>query len=251
MVFNRLIPSLLLKDGRLVKGVRYRDLRDAGNPMTTARAHNAQGADELILVDIEASRRQAPPDLETIRAVARECFMPLTVGGGIASREIAKACMDNGADKLLLTTVAYDRPELIDELAHIYGNQSVVLGVDVVDTPTGWKLYDHRHTAPVIGRSWLDWAREGIQRGVGEIRLVAVSKEGTRSGMDLALFGVLAAEVTVPIILEGGGGSLADLDEVMRAGCTSVAVGTLLVFSDNNLMKVKRYLANAGHRMRI
>lgn len=177
--------------------------------------------------------------------------MPLTVGGGIKSAETAKACMDNGADKLLVTTAAYDTPELINELAHIYGNQAVVLGVDIVNTLDGWRLYDHRRTAPLNDLHWLSWIKVGVERGVGEIRLMAVSREGTRTGMDLELFGSLAREVNVPIILEGGAGSLEHLDEAMRAGCSAVAVGTLLVFSDNNLMKVKRYLANAGHRMRI
>lgn len=251
MIFNRLIPSLLLKGGRLVKGVRYSDLRDAGSPVTTVRAHNAQGADELMLLDIEASRNKTLPDLATIRAVAQECFMPLTVGGGIIDKSVAKACMESGADKLLLTTAVYDRPELIDELAGIYGNQSIVLGVDIVETPEGWKLYDHRRMAPINDRHWFDWIKENIARGVGELRLMAVSREGTRTGMDCELFQTIVHDVNVPIILEGGAGTLEHLHQAMTAGCRAVAVGTLLVFSDNNLIKVKRYLANAGHAMRL
>lgn len=251
MIFNRLIPSLLLKGGRLVKGVRYHDHRDAGNPVTTARAHNAQGADELVLIDIEASRLGRPPDLQTVVQVAAECLMPLTVGGGIGSVETAKACMDNGADKLLITTAAYERPEIIAELAHVYGNQSVVVGIDVVETRDGWRLYDHRVSAPVNRRDWIDWAKRCVTLGAGEMRLMAVSREGMRGGMDVELFRELIREINVPVILEGGAGTLEHLDDAMKAGCTSVAVGTLLVFSDNNLMKVKRHLVNNGHRMRI
>lgn len=251
MVFNRLIPSLLLQAGRLRKGVRYRNHRDAGNPVTTARAHNAQGADELILLDIEASRSNRPPDFQTVSEVAKECSMPLTVGGGVSNREIAKQCMDNGADKLLVTTGAYDDPGLIGSLADIYGNQAIVLGADVVDTRDGWRLFDHRRNAPLQTPDPLDWIRENVQRGAGEIRLMAVSREGTRTGMHTELFRWVASAVNVPIVLEGGAGSLADLDEAMKHGCTAVAVGSLLVFSDNNLFKVKRYLANAGHRMRV
>ncbi len=251
MIRNRLIPSLLLMNGRLVKGIRYHGHRDAGNPVTTVRAHNAQGADELLLIDIHASCTGAEPDADTIRKVSRECSVPLTVGGGIKSAAIAKVCMDNGADKVLITSSTYDRPELINELVDVYGNQAVVLGLDIVETDDGWKLYDHRCNAPINAESWLAWTKASVARGAGEIRLMAVSREGMRNGLDLDLYRALAREVRVPIILEGGSGTLEHLDEAMKAGCTSIAVGTMLVFSDNNLVKVKRYLANAGHRMRI
>ena len=143
MLTRRFMPSLLLKKGRLVKGSRYRDHRDAGQPETIARAHNAQGADEMMLLDIEASPEGRGPDLDAIAKVAYECFMPLTVGGGIRSVEIARACMERGADKVILTMTALESPELITDLAHLLGDQAVVAGVDVIRVGGQWRLYDH------------------------------------------------------------------------------------------------------------
>lgn len=251
MLTQRLIPSLLLKERRLVKGVTYGAWRDAGNPATTARVHSAQGADELLLMDIEASRLGRGPDLETIALVARECSMPLTVGGGITSVEVGRACMAHGADKLCVTSVALDRPEILTELAHLFGRQAIVLGLDVLRRGQDRFVYDHRSGKSVPGRDWRAWLKEGVARGAGEVRLMAVDREGTRAGMDSELLAEAAGLVDVPIILEGGAGALGDLDRAMKAGADAVAVGTLLVFSDNNLSKVKRFLRGAGHAMRI
>lgn len=250
MLTRRLIPSLLLKGGRLVKGTRYRDHRDAGNPNTTARAHNAQGADELILLDIDASREGRGPDLEAIRTVARECYMPLTFGGGIRSVEDARACMDAGADKLCLTTTALDDPDLITRLARVFGSQAVVLGVDVTGDATHPILFDHRTRMTVPDMDPIEWMRRGVDLGAGEIRLMAVDREGTREGMDTALLKLVRGAVSVPVIAEGGAGDLDHLAAAMTAGADGIAVGTMLVFSDNNLVKIKRYLAAAGHDMR-
>lgn len=251
MLTQRLIPSLLLKERRLVKGVTYGNWRDAGNPATTARVHSAQGADELLLMDIEASRLGRGPDLETVAVVAKECSMPLTVGGGVTSVEIGLACLAHGADKLCVTTTALDRPELLTELAHRFGRQAVVLGLDVIRRGKQRFVYDHRSGKPVPDRDWRDWLKEGVARGAGEIRLMAVDREGTRTGMDSELLAEAAGLVDVPVILEGGAGALGDLDHAMKSGADAVAVGTLLVFSDNNLSKVKRFLRGAGHTMRI
>ena len=251
MLTRRLIPSLLLRGGRLVKGVRFRDYRDAGQPDTTARAHNAQGADELILLDIDASREGRSTDLETVRKVAAECYMPLTVGGGIRSLDDARACMNAGADKLCVTTTALDEPALITRLARVFGAQAVVLGIDVASDAKTPKLYDHRSERVVPSPHPMDWMRHAVDLGAGEIRLAAVDREGTRSGMDLRLLEGVRNAVNVPVILEGGAGTLDHLGEAMAAGADGVAVGTMLVFSDNNLVKIKRYLAAAGHDMRI
>ena len=251
MLHHRLIPSLLLDGGRLVKGVRYAARRDAGNPKTTARAHNAQGADELILMDVSASRERRDPDFETIAAVAAECFMPLTVGGGIASTEIAQRCMECGADKLCLTTTALDRPELIGELAEILGRQAVMIGIDVTGENDERRMFDHRTGAPAARPDWRAWMREAVERGAGEVRLMAVDREGTRSGMDGELLTEAETLVDVPVILEGGAGNVADIAAAMNQGARAVAVGTMLVFSDNNLIQIKRHLSNHGHEMRL
>src|SRR5262245_59361497 len=207
-MLKRIIPSLLLRNGRLVKGVAYADHRDAGRPDTTARAHNAQGADELLLLDIDASREGREPDLASVAAVARSCFMPLTVGGGIRSLETAQRCLNAGADKICLTTTVLDDPSLIGRLARVLGAQAVVIGLDVLSSRSGRSRYDHRTRRTVADTGWTDWLKRVVGEGAGEVRLMAVDREGTRTGLDTRLLAEAAALVDVPIILEGGAGSL-------------------------------------------
>jgi len=247
---QRLIPSLLLSRGRLVKGVRFAEHRDAGSAKTTARAHNAQGADEILLVDIDAAREGTQIDIETVRQVAAECAIPVTVGGGLRSTTDVQAIMRAGADKVCLTTAPLDRADVIGEIAEIYGNQAVVAGIDTVETGDGWALYDHRSRTVREGVDVFDWARELVDRGAGEIRIMAVGREGTRGGYDLPLFERMSAAVTVPIVLEGGAGTLEHIDAAFAAGADGVAVGALLVFADNNLVKIKRYLQTRRRNIR-
>jgi imidazole glycerol-phosphate synthase subunit HisF len=249
VLYRRLIPSLLLRRGRLVKGVRYADHRDAGNPATVTRAHNAQDADELLLLDIDAAREGRGPDVTAMAKVADECAMPLTVGGGIRDLAAASACMAAGADKLIITSSAFERPALIGELARVFGSQAVVVGIDVTGPAGQWRLYDHRVSASVPGRV-SDWIVRAAGEGAGELRLMAVDREGTRSGLDLELLALAQGLVRVPLVLEGGAGSLAHCDAALRAGADAIALGTLLVFSDYNLVKIGRYLTSCGHRMR-
>lgn len=245
MIFNRVIPSLLLRQGRLVKGTSFSNWRDAGNPVTTARALNAQKADELLLLDIDASPEARGPDLQAVEAVARECRMPLTAGGGIDSVEKAGACLYHGADKIFIGAAALAQPQLIGRLAATFGSQAVVVGIDVIDG---------RLRGPggqVLERGWLDWLREVVAQGAGEIRLCAVGREGSRQGFDLDLWRAARAAANLPMILEGGGGDLESLAQAMAAGVDSLALGTMIVFSDNNIIQIKRYLKNAGHAIRI
>ncbi len=250
MPVNRIIPSLLLRGGRLVKGTAYAGHRDAGAPASTARAHNAQGADELIVLDIDAAREGRGPDLDAFAAIGNEIQIPMTAGGAIASLESARAVMAAGADKICLTTTALDRPELITELAEHFGRQAVVLGIDVTGEGENARLHDHRNGGTARDGDWLAWMQEGVARGAGEIRLMAVDREGSRRGFDLELFAAARAAVNVPLILEGGAGGLDHLSEAMAAGADSLALGTMLVFSDNNIVKLKRVLAQAGNPMR-
>lgn len=249
MLYRRLIPSLLLRRGRLVKGVRYAAHRDAGNPATVTRAHNAQDADELLLLDIDAARERRGPDVAAMARVADECAMPLTVGGGIRDLASASACMAAGADKLMVTSAAFERPALIGELARVFGSQAVVVGIDVTGSSGRWRLYDHRLAAPVPG-SVADWIVRAAGEGAGELRLMSVDREGTRTGLDLDLLALAQGLVRVPLVLEGGAGSLEHCDAALRAGADAIALGTLLVFSDYNLVKIARYLASCDHRMR-
>lgn len=250
-VRRRLIPSLLLRRGRLVKGVRYAAHRDAGHPVGTARAHNAQGADELVLVDIDAAREGRAPDLKTLKAVAAVTFVPLTFAGGVVDTETARACIAGGADKVMVTAAALDRPPLIDTLARTLGVQAVVLGLDLIRDDEGaiW-LYHHARAERLTGRDWKAWVKEAADRGVGEIRAMAVHREGTRAGFDLDLHEEIQSLTRVPVVLEGGAGTLKHLDEALRAGVMAVGLGTMLVFSDNNLFKVKQFLGARGHLVR-
>jgi cyclase len=250
MPANRIIPSLLVRRARLVKGVAFAAHRDAGAPASTARAHNAQGADEIILLDIDASREGRGPDLDVVAAVAKEIMVPLTVGGGISSVATARACLNAGADKVCLTTAALDAPQLVTEMARTFGAQAIVVGVDIVRTADGPRLFDHRRGTAISDRDWLAWAHEATSRGAGEIRLAAVDREGARSGLDTDLWRAARGQLHVPLILEGGAGSLEHLAEAMLAGVDSIALGTMLVFSDNNLVKLRRYLGTAGCSMR-
>ena len=251
MPLKRLIPSMLLKGGRLVKGSHFKNYRDAGQPQTTARSLNAQGADEMLLMDIEASQKSRPPDFESIRAVANECYMPLTVGGGISNLDIARKCMEAGADKLFLNTGALDKPSLIIEMAKIFGVQAIVLGVDVVSYKTSYKIFDYRSKVAITEKTPIDWIDEVVSYGIGEIRIMSVEREGSRSGMDIEFLKKVRDVVSIPVIIEGGAGSLEHLDQAFASDADGVAIGTMLVFSDNNLVKIKRYLAQKGHQMRL
>ena len=241
-LYKRLIPSILIQQGRLVKGKQYADYRDAGGAATTARAHNAQGADEIIVCDIEASKLGIEPDFETLRQIAEECFMPLTFFGGINSEDRAKKAMDNGADKIGMTTAVFDNSEIISTLSRRYGNQAIVLGLDIMKDSAGqYRLFDHR-THQLRDENPIDFTKKCIDLGVGEVRIMAVHLEGTNQGFDLDLYQEIETNVNVPIILEGGSGSLHDIENAYSRGVSAVAVGNMLVFSDANLVKIKQHM---------
>ncbi len=234
-----------MRKGRLVKGVRFGDYRDAGAPATSCRAHSAQGADEIMLLDIDASREDREPDFEALKKVAPEVQVPLTFGGGLSDVDRIHRAIEAGADKICLTTVALDNPDLIEQAAHKFGAQAVMVGMDIVRRDGKPELFDHR-TRQTVTKPLRDWVSEAVDRGGGEIRLCAVDREGTRQGLDVELYNEVRSQVNVPIILEGGAGDLAHVAAAMGAGADSIGLGTLLVFSDNNLVKARRFLANAG-----
>lgn len=233
-----------------MKGVRFADHRDAGAPATTARAYNHQGADELAVLDIEASKQGRDPNVDQLRSVARESALALTFGGGVRSVEVAQACFHAGAEKVCLTTAALDEPALIDKLAHRFGSQAVVLGLDVVGEGSKARLFDHRTRTEIDGLGLDDWVDEGVRRGAGELRVMSVDREGMREGLDLALLRRLRALVDVPIVIDGGAGVLQHVYEAYAAGVDGIGLGTMLVFSDNNLIKVKRYLVERDCNVR-
>jgi imidazole glycerol-phosphate synthase subunit HisF len=233
-----------MRGNRLVKGVGFDNHKDAGNPVTTVRAHNHQGADELVLLDIDASREKRGPDLDTISEIAKESLTPLTVGGGISDISTAIGCMNAGADKLTLTSSALDGLEIVSELARLFGRQAVVLGVNIVNSEDD--VFDHRTMSAVSGLKGLAWAKKAVECGAGEIRLTFVDREGSRAGLDLDQLARYRNKLNVPIVVEGGVGNIEHLLEGFECGADGIGCGTILVFSDNNIFKIKRYLSSAG-----
>ena len=250
MPYIRIIPSLLFANGRLVKGVRFGGWRDAGSPASTIRAHNAQKADELMLLDITATREGRGPAPDVLEPIAVEAEMPLVVGGGIRSLADAASCFNAGADKIAIGAALRHSPSLAGEIAGRFGAQAVVACVDVMHDGTAYRLYDYLNGVS-LGKEWIAHTQKLVEAGVGEIRLMRVDREGTRQGLDLEAWYALRAAVKVPIILEGGAADLSSVLAAASGGVDSIGLGTMLVFSDNNIIQIKRHLKNAGAHVRL
>ena len=243
MVFKRIIPSLLLSKNRLVKGKRFKNYRDAGKPNTTVRAFNYQGADEIILLDIDSSKINSFPDIDTIKIVAKECFVPLCVGGGIRNVDIANQIFDSGADKICLNTVAIENPNLIESLAKKYGSQAIVVSIDLLEDELGnYSVFDHRTNNKIKGLKPMEWIKRSISLGAGELKLTSVALEGSKKGFDFELLNKYRGLIDIPIIFEGGGGSLTDIEIAIKSNIEGIALGSMLIFSDYNLVKIQQHM---------
>jgi imidazole glycerol-phosphate synthase subunit HisF len=250
MAHGRLIPAMLLSSGRLVKGRRFRDHEDAGNPVTTARIYNDQMADEIIVLDIDATAKGRGPDLETLAALTQRCFVPVAFGGGIASVETAAAALRAGADKVVINSAAQAKPSFLSELAEQFGSQAVVAAIDVIDTPAGPRVAAEQGLK-ATARKPAEWAAEAAAAGAGEIFLTSVDREGSRSGLDLAMTRAVAEAVPIPVIAHGGVGRLEDfVSAFTEGGASAVAAGRIFQFADNNLIKVRRYMVQSGVELR-
>ncbi len=259
MLTKRVIPCLDVTNGRVVKGTRFLELRDAGDPVESALAYNDQGADELVFLDITASSDDRQTMLDVVARTADQCFMPLTVGGGVRTADDVRALLQAGADKVSVNTAALARPGLIDECARAFGSQCVVLAVDAKRAPlspatvhggkemsTRWSVYTHggRRSA---GRDTLDWVREAADRGAGEILLTSMDADGTKDGYDIELTAAVSAAVRVPVIASGGAGKLEHLAEVLtRGGADAVLAASIFHFGEHDIASVKRFLAARG-----
>jgi imidazole glycerol-phosphate synthase subunit HisF len=255
MLCKRLIPCLDVKDGRVVKGVRFVDLRDAGDPVEAALAYDAQGADELVFLDITASHEDRAIMLDVVRRTAEGIYMPLTVGGGIRSLADIRTLLRAGADKVSLNTAALARPELIREAAHAFGSQCIVVAIDAkreMDGPQArWGVYTHggRRRA---GRDTVEWAREVESLGAGEILLTSMDRDGTFAGYDLALTRAVSEAVSVPVIASGGAGGLEHLFESVTEGKADAAlVASIFHFGRHTIVEAKRYLRERGVPVRL
>jgi imidazole glycerol-phosphate synthase subunit HisF len=249
---KRLIPALLLKEGRCVKGRQFGDFRDTGNPLTAARVYDAQGADELVFLDITATAEARETTLDIVRHVAEECFMPLCVGGGIRTVEDVRLLLGNGADKVSINTAAVERPQFIEEAARRFGDQAVVLSVDIRRAPNGRpEVFTHAGRR-ATGLDPVAWARRAVDFGAGEIFLTSIDREGTMEGYDLELVRSVADAVTVPVIAHGGCGTLQHLVEAVTEGhADAVSCAAMLHFTDQSVIKARAHMKTYGVDVRI
>ena len=250
MLAKRIIPCLDVKDGRVVKGVRFVDLRDAGDPVEAAIAYDAQGADELVFLDITASHEARDIMLDVVKRTAEGIYMPLTVGGGIRSVEDIRTLLRAGADKVSLNTAALARPEVIREAAERFGSQCIVVAIDARREDEHWDVYTHGGRNPA-GRDAVAWAQEAVALGAGEILLTSMDRDGTKDGYDLELTRAVSDAVTVPVIASGGAGTLEHFHEALVDGRADAALAaSLFHFGIHTIAETKRYLAERGVQVR-
>jgi cyclase len=246
----RVIPCLDVANGRVVKGVNFVDLRDAGDPAEQAQAYDAAGADELCFLDITASHEARGTILDVVNRTAQVCFMPLTVGGGVRSVEDARALLLAGADKVAVNSAAVSRPELISEMAERFGSQCVVASVDARRNATGWEVFTHGGRTPT-GIDAVAHALRLAELGAGEILLTSMDRDGTRGGYDLDLTRTIADRVSVPVVASGGVGGLDDLVAGIRDGhASAVLAASIFHFGEASIGDAHRALAAAGIAVR-
>jgi cyclase len=243
---KRIIACLDVDGARVVKGVRFKNLRDAGDPAECATAHARNGADEIVLLDITATSGNRRTLLDVVRRTAASLFVPFTVGGGIRRLEDAAAAFDAGADKIAINSAAVRDPALIGKIAACFGSQAVVVAIDARRVDGGFAVFTAGGRTPT-GRDAIQWAREAAACGAGEILLTSMDRDGTQSGFDCQLVRDVAEAVSIPVIASGGAGSALDFIEVFRQGCADAALAaSIFHFGIENIAQLKRELRNAG-----
>lgn len=251
MHLKRVIPCLDVDAGRVVKGTNFVGLRDAGDPVELAARYDEEGADELVFLDITATHEGRDTVVDLARRVADNVFIPFTIGGGIRSLSDAQEVLDAGADKVSINSAALDNPGLIDELAEHFGAQCVVLAIDARSNPNGgWEVF-RAGGRQATGKEAVAWAREGTERGAGEILLTSMDRDGTKDGYDLPLTSAVSETVAVPVIASGGAGKLGDLSEALNAGADAVLLASLLHFGEITVAEAKAALASEGIPVRV
>ncbi|MGH2945211.1 MAG: imidazole glycerol phosphate synthase subunit HisF [Solirubrobacteraceae bacterium] len=246
MHFKRVIPCMDVDAGRVVKGTRFIDIRDAGDPVELAAHYDAEGADELVFLDITATSDKRATVVELARRAADELFVPFTIGGGVREVADAQAVLDAGADKVSVNSAAVARPELVAELAEVLGAQCVVLAIDAKRREDGGFEVYVAGGRTATGRDAVAWAREGTERGAGEILLTSMDRDGTQDGYDLGLVRAISDAVDVPVIASGGAGEPAHLVEGLRAGADAVLCASIFHYGRYTIPQVRSALAAAG-----
>ena len=252
MLARRVIPCLDVAGGRVVKGVNFVGLRDAGDPVEIARRYDEQGADELTFLDITASSDERDIILHVIESVAEQVFIPLTVGGGVRAVDDVRRLLNAGADKISINTAGLQNPALIGEASARFGSQAIVVAIDAkADGPGRWQVYTHGGRRPT-GRDVLEWAREVETLGAGEILLTSMDRDGTRQGFDLALTRAVSDAVGIPVIASGGVGSLEHLaDGVVQGRADAVLAASIFHFGEYTIAQAKRFMADRGIAVRL
>ena len=247
MLTKRIIPCLDVTDGRVVKGTKFLELRDAGDPVECARAYDAQGADELVFLDITASSDNRATMVDVVERTASQCFMPLTVGGGIRTVDDMRVMLNAGADKVSVNTSAIQHPELVREGAERFGSQCIVVAIDARRRPEGgWTVYTHGGRKPTELEAVV-WAKRVEELGAGEILLTSMDADGTKAGYDMDLVQAVSDAVGVPVIASGGAGKLEHMaDVLLHAGADAVLAASIFHFGEYTVGDVKRFLAERG-----
>jgi cyclase len=249
--YKRVIPCLDVDAGRVVKGVRFVDIKDAGDPVALAAHYDREGADELVFLDITATHERRATMAQLARRTADQVFIPFTIGGGIRSVADAQAVLDAGADKVSINSAALARPQLLDELARVFGSQCVVLAIDAkrVAGGDGWEAYVAGGRTPA-GRDVVAWAREAVQRGAGEILLTSMDRDGTNEGYDLELTAAVSSSVPVPVIASGGAGELEHLSQALAAGADAALCASIFHYGAHTVGEAKAHIAAGGQPVR-
>jgi cyclase len=246
MLLKRVIPCLDVDKGRVVKGTNFVDIRDAGDPVELAMRYEAEGGDELVFLDITASHEKRDTIVELARRTANDVFIPFTIGGGIRSVEDAQAVLDAGADKVSVNSAAVARPELVGELAEVFGSQCVVLAIDAKRDGDGYGVFVNGGRK-AVGRDAVEWAREGAERGAGEILLTSMDRDGTEDGYELALTRAVADAVDVPVIASGGAGNLDHLVDAVEEGhADAVLCASIFHYGSYTVREAKDRMRAAG-----
>ncbi len=251
MLTKRIIPCLDVKDGRVVKGVNFINLRDAGDPVEIAEAYDAQGADEIVFLDITASHEERPIILDVVRRTAEKVFMPLTVGGGISTIEDIRQLLNAGADKISINTTAFRNPKFITEAAGVFGSQCIVVAVDAQKKNHSWEVVTHGGRSST-GRDAVDWIQEAEQRGAGEILLTSMDFDGTKKGYDIVLTKAVCEAVHIPVIASGGAGKLEDFYEVfLKTGADAALAASVFHYGEFSIKEVKQFLKSKNVDVRL
>ena len=251
MYTKRIIPCLDVHNGRVVKGVNFVNLRDAGDPVEIAAAYDKAGADELVFLDITASSDRRNTVVDMVRAVAEKVFIPFTVGGGIRTVDDFKAILREGADKVSVNSAAIDNPDLIKEASDKFGSQCVVLAIDAKRTPDGFHIFKHGGRIDT-GIDAVEWAIKGCELGAGEILLTSMDADGTKAGYDLELTRIISENVSVPVIASGGAGSKEDFYDALTVGKADAALAaSLFHYKELEIAEVKEYLKKKGVSVRL